>query len=73
MQILQRKYPTQPTQPGKPGKREQEYIRHGLRVLIASFVVPTGQVLWHFGPTRTSEDCAAHLANVRRQLPAMQH
>jgi hypothetical protein len=71
MQILQRKYPTQPAQPGKPEKREHEYIRHGVRVLIASFVVPTGQVLWHLGPTRTSEDFAAHLANVVRQLPDM--
>jgi DDE superfamily endonuclease len=71
MQILQRKYLTQAAQPGKPAKREQEYIRHGVRVLIASFVVPTGQVLWHLGPTRTSEDFAAHLADVHRQLPAM--
>jgi transposase len=71
MQILQRKYPTQPAHPGKPAKREQEYIRHGVRVLIASFVVPTGQVLWHLGQTRTSEDFAAHLADVYRQLPAM--
>src|SRR5215831_19463291 len=40
MQILQRKYPTQPIVPGKPEKREHEYIRHGVRALIASFVVP---------------------------------
>lgn len=71
MQILQRKHPTQVAQPGKPAKREHEYIRHGVRVLIASFVVPTGQVLWHLGPTRTSEDFATHLAHVRQQLPAM--
>jgi len=71
MQILQRQYPTQPAQPGTPAKREQEYIRHGVRVVIASFVVPTGQVLWRLGPTRTREDCAAHLADVHRQLPAM--
>jgi hypothetical protein len=45
MQILERKYPTQPVEPGKPEKREQEYIRHGTRALIASFVVPTGQVV----------------------------
>jgi DDE superfamily endonuclease len=69
--ILQRTYPTQPAQPGKPEKREHEYIRHGVRVLMASFVVPTGQGLWHLGPTRTSEDFAAHLANVVRQLPDM--
>jgi hypothetical protein len=53
MQILQRRYPTQPVQPGKPEKREHEYIRHGVRALIASFVVATGQVVWHLGQTRT--------------------
>ena len=71
LQILQRKYPTPPAHPGKPAKREQEYIRHGGRVLIASLVVPTGQGRWHLGQTRTSADCAAHLADVHRQLPAM--
>jgi hypothetical protein len=45
MQILQRKYPTQPLAPGKPEKREHEDIRHGVRALIASFVVATGQVV----------------------------
>jgi hypothetical protein len=72
MQILQRKYPPQPAQPGKPEKREHEYIRRGVRALIASFVVPTGQVVWNLGVTRTSDDFAAHLANVVGQLPAMQ-
>ena len=72
MQILQRRYPTQPVQPGKPEKREHEYIRHGVRALLASFVVPTGQLVWNLGQTRTSADWAAHLANVVRQLPAMQ-
>jgi hypothetical protein len=64
MQILQRKYPTQRAQPGKPEKREHEYIRHGTRALIASFVVPTGEVVWDLGVTRTSRDFAAHLAHV---------
>ncbi len=72
MQILERKYPTQPVQPGKPEKREHEYIRHGTRALIASFVVPTGQVVWNLGKTRTSADFVAHLANVVQQLPDMQ-
>jgi len=72
MQILQRLYPTQPVQPGKPEKREHEYIRHGVRALLASFVVPTGHLVWNLGQTRTSVDWAAHLANVVRQLPAMQ-
>jgi DDE superfamily endonuclease len=72
MQILQRRYPTQPVQPGKPEKREHEYIRHGVRALIASFVVATGQVVWNLGQTRTSADFATHLASVVHQLPEMQ-
>jgi hypothetical protein len=71
MQILQRKYPTQLVQAGQPEKREHEYIRHGVRAWLASFLVPTGQVLWNLGVTRTSEDFAAHLAHVLRQLPDM--
>src|SRR5213080_677209 len=72
MQILQRKYPTQPMAPGQPEKREHEYIRHGVRALIASFVVATGQVVWNLGQTRTSADFATHLAHVVHQLPEMQ-
>jgi transposase len=64
MQILQRKYPTQLARPGHPEKREHEYIRHGTRALIASFVVPTGEVVWDLGPTRTADDFAAHLLHV---------
>ena len=71
-QILPRRYPTPPVQPGQPEKRAHEYIRHGVRALLASFVVPTGHLGWHLGQTRTSADGAAHLANVVRQLPAMQ-
>jgi hypothetical protein len=70
-QILQRTHPTPLAQPGQPDKREQEDIRPGVRVLIASLVVPTGQGLWHRGPTRTRKDFAAPLANVLQQLPAM--
>ena len=72
MQILQRKSPTQPMVPGKPEKREHEYIRHGVRALIASLVVATGQGVWNLGQSRTSADFAAHLATVVHQLPAMQ-
>ena len=68
MQILERKHPTILVQPGKPEKREHEYIRHGTRCLIASFVVPTGKLLWDLGSTRTSIDFAAHLAQVVSQL-----
>jgi len=72
MQILERKHPTQLFLPGKPEKREQEYIRHGTRVLTGSFVVPTGQVLWTLGETRKSKDFAAHLTNVKNALAKMQ-
>jgi hypothetical protein len=64
MQILQRKYATQPARPGHPEKREFEYIRHGTRTLITSFVVPTGEVVWDLGPTRTSADFAQHIGHV---------
>lgn len=69
MQILQRKYPTKLARPGQLEKREHEYIRHGSRALIASFVVPTGKVVWDLGVTRTSVDFAAHLAHVAAQFP----
>jgi hypothetical protein len=69
--MLQRKYPTQGARPGQPEKRAQEDIRHGGRAFLASFVVPTGQVVWHLGTTRPSEDCAAHLRPVVTPLPAM--
>jgi hypothetical protein len=72
MQILERKHPTQLAQPGKPEKREQEYIRHGTRVLTGSFVVPTGQMLWTLGETRKSKDFAAHLIKVKNALAKMQ-
>ena len=64
MQILQRKYPTQLARPGQPEKREFEYIRHGTRALITSFCVPTGEVVWDLGRTRTSTDFAKHVAHV---------
>jgi len=71
MQMLQRKYPTHLAQPGQPEKRAQAYSRHGVRAFLASFVVPTGQVLWNLGMTRTSADFAAHLQTVVAQLPKM--
>lgn len=71
MQILQRKHPTQPVESGKPEKREQEYIRHGTRVLMASFTVPTGELVWDLSTTRTSEDFAAHLRHVVEHFAEM--
>jgi hypothetical protein len=68
MQILQRKYPTRLARPGQPEQREYEYIRHGTRALLASFVVPTGEVVWDLGPTRTSSDFAAHVLHTAWQF-----
>jgi hypothetical protein len=69
MQALGRPHPTQPAQPGQPAKREQDYIRHGTRALITSFIVATGEVIGDLGPTRTSVDFAAHLGHVAGQFP----
>ncbi len=73
MQILERKHPTQLVEPGKPEKREQDYIRHGTRVLIATFAVPTGEVVYDLGQTRTSEDFAAHIAHVAKHFCEVNH
>jgi hypothetical protein len=72
LQIRQRKAPPPPLAPGQPEQREPESIRHGVRACIASFGVATGQVVWNLGQTRPSADCAAPLAPVVHQLPAMQ-
>ena len=55
--MLQRKYPTQPIAPGQPEKREHEYIRHGVRALIASFVVATGHVVWNLADAHQHRFC----------------
>ena len=64
MQVLDRPAPTQPPQPGKPEKREFEYIRLGTRTLITTFCVPTGEVVWDLGATRTNLDFRAHVLRV---------
>ena len=72
MQALGRPHPTQPAVPGKPERREQDYIRYGTRALIASFIVPTGELIGDLGPTRTSVDFATHLDHVAGQFPQIQ-
>jgi hypothetical protein len=64
MQVLDRVAPTQPPAPGRPERREFEYIRLGTRTMITSFVVPTGEVVWDLGPTRTNLDFRAHVLRV---------
>jgi transposase len=70
MQILQRKYPTRSAKPGHLEKREFEYIRHGTRALLTTFCVPTGEVVWDLGPTRTSADWVKHLDHVAQHFAA---
>lgn len=72
MQALGRPHPTQPAEPGKPARREHDYIRYGTRAFIASFIVPTGEVIGDLGPTRTSIDFAAQLGNVAQRFPDFQ-
>jgi hypothetical protein len=69
MQILGRTSATRPAQPGQPARREFEYIRYGTRSLLTTFCVPTGEVVWDLGLTRTSADWVAHLRHVVQQFP----
>lgn len=71
MQVLGRPAPTQPAEPGKPEKREFEYIRLGTRTMITTFVVPTGEVVWDVGQTRTDLDFRAHVPRVAAYFPDM--
>jgi hypothetical protein len=68
MQILQRNAPTQLLEPGKPEKQEFEYTRLGTRTLISSFAVPTGEVVWDLGQTRTNLDFRAHIWRASRHF-----
>lgn len=69
MQILERAAPTQPAERGKPIKRENDYIRHGTRVLIGSFVVTTGQLIGDLGLTRGNLDFRNHVRHVVGEFP----
>jgi transposase len=61
MQALERKHPGKPAAPGLPELREPEYIRHGTRCLLATFVVPTGQVYGDVTAHRTNQDFRSHI------------
>lgn len=69
MQILERAAPTQPAEPGKPIKRENDYIRHGTRVFLGSFVVTTGQVIGDLRETRGNLDFRDHVRHVLDTFP----
>lgn len=59
--------------PGKPGKREFEYIRHGTLTLIGAFLVATGKVFAHIGPTRTGDDLERFMDYLASQLEGTIH
>src|SRR6266516_1405708 len=69
IQALERKYPGRPMEAGRPERREFEYIRHGTRCLIATLVVPTGQILGDVSKRRGSVDFCRHLRHVAEQFP----
>jgi DDE superfamily endonuclease len=71
MQILRRVAPTRLPAPGQLEKREFEYERLGTRTMITTFAVPTGEVVWDLGPTRTSLDFRAHVLRVAYHWPDM--
>jgi hypothetical protein len=64
IQAVQRKHPGQPMAPGLPELREPEYIRRGTRCLLATFVVPTGEVYGDVTAHRTNKDFRTHIRHV---------
>jgi hypothetical protein len=69
IQALERARPTTPAVPGRPERRDPEYIRHGTRCLLASLVVPTGQVLGSVTEQRGTWDFVRHVRDVVVQFP----
>jgi transposase len=75
IQALERKHPGKRAVPGRVELREPEYIRHGTRCLLATFVVPTGWVYGEVTARRTNQDFRAHLRHtvtwLGQQYPQM--
>ena len=62
IQALERTHPTRLMEPGQEERREFAYIRRGPLTLIANFDVAQGTIVApSLGPTRTEEDCVAHM------------
>src|SRR5262245_22270894 len=68
MQVLDRAAPTRLAIPGHREKREFEYVRLGTRTLMGTFCVPTGEVVWDLGQTRTSWDFRSHILRVAKHF-----
>ena len=64
---------TRPNKPslGKDGDASMSTSVMALAALLASFAVPTGEVAWNLGTTRTSDDFVAHLRHAANHFPEM--
>jgi DDE superfamily endonuclease len=69
IQALERLHPTKPMRPRQPELQEFEYIRHGTRCLLASLVVPTGQVIGSVTAHRGRWDYVRHIRDVVVKFP----
>jgi hypothetical protein len=69
IQALERKYPGRPRAAGRPERREFAYVRHGTRCLIASRLVPTGQVVGDVSARRARRDFCRPLRRTAEQVP----
>lgn len=69
IQALERARPTTLGRPGQPERRDPEYRRHGTRCLLATLVVPTGQVIGSVTEQRATWDLVRHLRDVVVQFP----
>jgi hypothetical protein len=69
IQALERARPTKPAAPGQEERRDPEYLRHGTRCLLATLVVPTGQVLGSVTERRGRWDFVRPVRDVVEQFP----
>jgi DDE superfamily endonuclease len=69
IQALERLHATLTMRAGQIERREFEYVRHGTRCLIASLIVPTGQIIGSVTARRGRWDFVRHLRDVVEQFP----
>jgi transposase len=69
IQALERLHPTKPVRPGRVELQEFEYLRHGTRCLLATLVVPTGQVVGSVTERRATWDFIRHVRDVVVRFP----
>jgi transposase len=69
IQALERLHETLTVRPGQIERREFEYVRHGIRCLLGSLVVPTGQILGSVTARRGTWDFVRHIRDVVEAFP----